>query len=109
MVYIMSMYVNKRVELAQRGIALKKIYMLLLLCRHPAKAGGRESEARHHGAGRVVQWGHRVLQRHRGFHRPLGPQYTDAGRGAVEQAVHHLRLHHREAQRLQSGNHRGRL
>ena len=32
MVYIMYMYVNKRVELAQRGIALQKIYVLLLLC-----------------------------------------------------------------------------
>ena len=30
----MYMYVNKRVELAQRGIALEKIYvLLLLLCR----------------------------------------------------------------------------
>ena len=27
----MYMYVNKRVELAQRGIALQKIYVLLLL------------------------------------------------------------------------------
>ena len=31
MVYIMYMYVNKRVELAQRGIALYKMYVLLLL------------------------------------------------------------------------------
>ena len=31
MVYIMYMYVNKRVELAQRGIALQKIYVLLIL------------------------------------------------------------------------------
>ena len=30
MVYIMYMFVNKRVELAQRGIALWKIYVLLL-------------------------------------------------------------------------------
>ena len=31
MVYIMYMFVNKRVELAQRGIALQKMYVLLLL------------------------------------------------------------------------------
>ena len=30
----MYMYVNKRVELAQRGIALQKIYLLLLLHTH---------------------------------------------------------------------------
>ena len=29
--YIMYMYVNKHVELAQRGIALQKMYLLLLL------------------------------------------------------------------------------
>ena len=29
MVYFTCMYVNKRVELAQRGIALQKIYVLL--------------------------------------------------------------------------------
>ena len=31
MVYIMYMYVNKRVELAQRGIALQKMYVLLYI------------------------------------------------------------------------------
>ena len=31
MAYIMYMYVNKRVDLAQRGIALEKMYVLLLL------------------------------------------------------------------------------
>ena len=30
MVYIIYMYVNKRVELSHRGIALKKMYVLLL-------------------------------------------------------------------------------
>ena len=31
MVYIMYMYVNKRVELAQRGIAPQKIYVLVII------------------------------------------------------------------------------
>ena len=30
-IYIMCMYVNKRTELVQRGIALYKMYVLLLL------------------------------------------------------------------------------
>ena len=31
MVYIMCMYVNKRVELAQRGIALYKMYVCIII------------------------------------------------------------------------------
>ena len=37
MVYITYMYVNKRVELAQRGIALQKMYVLLLFIISPTK------------------------------------------------------------------------
>ena len=32
MVYIMYMYVNKRVELAQRGLVLKKMYVCMYVC-----------------------------------------------------------------------------
>jgi len=43
-VNIMYMYVNKRVELAQRGIALQKIYVLLLLLVRGRHCSGREPE-----------------------------------------------------------------
>ena len=39
MVYIMYMYVNKRVELAQRGIALQKMYVLLYIYKSDDEGG----------------------------------------------------------------------
>ena len=50
-----------------------------------------------------------ILQRHRGFHQPVLRQQARADIRDAERPVHAVRLHHPGLQRVQGGDHRGRL